>query len=189
MRQVSARDIHIGRRVPAEIDTTVSGIDRNESTIERGMVVAAEWETVSRVARATLRVTRNMSGMQPLGNRAVADYAVAPVSLDDLNPEPLLVRAAARQAEDLRSILEQLERFVIDCVTSSDANWQGAKLYEEQLLVIIPGRNPSFAHGSTRALLQNDEQRKAQITSRFRGLDFGAISAYRAAGLRVVVMT
>ena len=106
------------------------------------MVVPAQWQAIPRVARALLRVAHEMSGVQPLTDQAVAERALATVTLDDLHLESLLIGAPSRLAKYRLSILKQTEWFIVNGVSSGHSHRKRAKLDEEDLLAIIPGCNP-----------------------------------------------
>lgn len=100
-----------------------------------------------------IRITREVRGVNPLGHSTVTKNTAAAIPLHDLNLEPLLIRASTSLAIHLLPILEKVEWCGIDCVTPSDAHRHRTELDKKELLLIVPGGNPSSAHSPACALL------------------------------------
>src|SRR4051794_30849190 len=109
-------------------------------------MIAAHREPITGVVGPELRVAGEMSGMQPLGDGAIAEQTLATVALDDLDLEPLLVRTPTRLSKHGLAIFEQRERLGVNCVTSGDADWKGAKLDQKEPLNVVPRGNPALPH-------------------------------------------
>jgi hypothetical protein len=151
------------------------------------MVVAAEGQAVPRIARPALGITSQVRCVKPLANGTPAQCAPRAIALKDLQVEALLVRSAAGPAEHSLTILEELERIVVDLIATRKANGLRAKLNEKLLRLIVPGRNPAFPDLATTTVLQHDKNGEPESARSFRGLDLRAVPARLSVGIGVVV--